>query len=330
LAGGSVRGRTSGKISSMEDQLYSPLQDDPALRTGLYPIREVAERTRVNPVTLRAWERRYGLIKPKRTSKGHRLYSEHDIALIRKVIALLESGIPISQVRNALRVAESAAAENRPAYDAAELQAKELAEAALSLQAGVLDAAYQRSLRAYPTLLLIRQVIRPALEHLKRLQAREPTGAHALALLRAFLIPQIGYHLWQQSLRNKGARILLGALPGEAEGLEAWLMGFYLVDRGFRLLWLPEVTPLRYLDESAAVSQSSAIVLYANTPPSQRMLMHELPALVASVSVPVFAAGAGSAQQEGALRACGIEPLPLDEEAMVEKIQERIGSCAGL
>ena len=34
---------------------------------GLFPIREVARLTGVNPVTLRAWERRYGLIQPLRT-----------------------------------------------------------------------------------------------------------------------------------------------------------------------------------------------------------------------------------------------------------------------
>lgn len=37
---------------------------------GLYPIREVARLTGINPVTLRAWERRYGLIEPKRTEVG--------------------------------------------------------------------------------------------------------------------------------------------------------------------------------------------------------------------------------------------------------------------
>lgn len=37
---------------------------------GLLPIREVARITGVNAVTLRAWERRYGLIVPLRTAKG--------------------------------------------------------------------------------------------------------------------------------------------------------------------------------------------------------------------------------------------------------------------
>ena len=42
-------------------------------REELFPIREVARLTGVNPVTLRAWERRYGLIQPTRTESGHRL-----------------------------------------------------------------------------------------------------------------------------------------------------------------------------------------------------------------------------------------------------------------
>ena len=41
------------------------------------PIREVARQTGVNAVTLRAWERRYGLIVPHRTEKGHRLYTRN-------------------------------------------------------------------------------------------------------------------------------------------------------------------------------------------------------------------------------------------------------------
>ena len=40
---------------------------------GLLPIRTVSILTGVHSVTLRAWERRYGLITPQRTPKGHRL-----------------------------------------------------------------------------------------------------------------------------------------------------------------------------------------------------------------------------------------------------------------
>ena len=41
----------------------------------LYAIRDVSDLTGVKPVTLRAWQRRYNLIQPQRTEKGHRLYA---------------------------------------------------------------------------------------------------------------------------------------------------------------------------------------------------------------------------------------------------------------
>ena len=70
--------------------------------SGLYPIRTVAEITGINPVTLRAWERRYGLIKPQRTPKGHRLYSREHIAQLKRILELVDQGISIGQVKQIL------------------------------------------------------------------------------------------------------------------------------------------------------------------------------------------------------------------------------------
>ena len=65
---------------------------------GLYPIREVSRLTGINPVTLRAWERRYGFIEPKRTNSGHRLYSLTDIETVRRVQGWIERGVSVSKV----------------------------------------------------------------------------------------------------------------------------------------------------------------------------------------------------------------------------------------
>ena len=46
----------------------------------MYTIREAAARTRLNVPTIRAWERRYGVVKPARTAAGYRLYDEAAIA----------------------------------------------------------------------------------------------------------------------------------------------------------------------------------------------------------------------------------------------------------
>ena len=66
------------------------------------PIREISRLTGINSVTLRAWERRYGLIKPLRTHKGHRLYSTDDVELIIKIQRWLARGLAISKVSELL------------------------------------------------------------------------------------------------------------------------------------------------------------------------------------------------------------------------------------
>ncbi|RZA16087.1 MAG: MerR family transcriptional regulator, partial [Proteobacteria bacterium] len=74
-----------------------PGVQDPAL-DELYPIREVARLTGINPVTLRAWERRYGLVQPTRTESGHRLYSLADIEEVRSILGWIERGVAVSKV----------------------------------------------------------------------------------------------------------------------------------------------------------------------------------------------------------------------------------------
>lgn len=68
-----------------------------------YPIREFARLTNVNPVTLRAWERRYGIIRPERTEKGHRFYTEQHIQQVRNILYWLDQGYPIRQVKSLLK-----------------------------------------------------------------------------------------------------------------------------------------------------------------------------------------------------------------------------------
>lgn len=69
---------------------------------ALYPIREVSRLTGVNAITLRAWERRYGLFEPVRTDSGHRLFTQANIERIKAAVKLNEQGIPISQVKRFL------------------------------------------------------------------------------------------------------------------------------------------------------------------------------------------------------------------------------------
>jgi MerR family transcriptional regulator, light-induced transcriptional regulator len=69
---------------------------------ALFPIRVVARLTGINPVTIRAWERRYRLVRPERTPGGHRLYSRADVELLRAASRLVDQGVSISRATRLL------------------------------------------------------------------------------------------------------------------------------------------------------------------------------------------------------------------------------------
>lgn len=71
-----------------------------------YPISVVAEMVGVHPQTLRLYERE-GLVKPSRTSRQTRLYSEADIERLRSIINLTQDmGVNLAGVELILRMRE--------------------------------------------------------------------------------------------------------------------------------------------------------------------------------------------------------------------------------
>ncbi len=57
-----------------------------------YSIGEFARLCGINATTLRAWQRRYGLLKPLRTDGGHRLYSDDDVQQALKILDWVKRG----------------------------------------------------------------------------------------------------------------------------------------------------------------------------------------------------------------------------------------------
>lgn len=64
---------------------------------GKYNIKAVSTMLGIQPGTLRAWERRYQVIAPKRTASGHRLYTDEQVEILRKLVAKVNEGLTIRQ-----------------------------------------------------------------------------------------------------------------------------------------------------------------------------------------------------------------------------------------
>lgn len=58
----------------------------------------VTQLTGLSAHTLRAWERRYGVVEPARTERGHRLYFDADVAHLRLLHRLTFQGRRIGQI----------------------------------------------------------------------------------------------------------------------------------------------------------------------------------------------------------------------------------------
>ncbi|MGZ6312029.1 MAG: MerR family transcriptional regulator, partial [Candidatus Limnocylindrales bacterium] len=72
----------------------------------MYTIKEAAARTGLGAPLIRAWERRYGVVKPTRTPAGYRLYDERNIRILRTMRQLVDSGWTASEAARAIVVGE--------------------------------------------------------------------------------------------------------------------------------------------------------------------------------------------------------------------------------
>jgi DNA-binding transcriptional MerR regulator len=65
---------------------------------GEYSIKELEKLSGIKAHTIRIWEKRYKLIKPKRTSTNIRFYSDDDLKKIINIAVVNNSGVKISHI----------------------------------------------------------------------------------------------------------------------------------------------------------------------------------------------------------------------------------------
>lgn len=68
-----------------------------------YTVKAAARATGVSRTCLRTWERRYGIPKPDRSANGRRQYDEADIATIRRMVELVDAGLPAGDAARVIR-----------------------------------------------------------------------------------------------------------------------------------------------------------------------------------------------------------------------------------
>ena len=216
-------------MSDVKQDLTSLPSDE-----GVYPIREVSRLTGVNAVTLRAWQRRYGLVQPARTEKGHRLYSEADIRQIGEILSWLERGVSIGQVKGLLSDPHSL-----PGDDHWQQSFEALCQAVLAINQRKVEAQLNELLASYPFELVCSRVLQPLVAQLLGLWRERPDGALLQQVWLGWLQTRFARHLIEQ---EKGTLVTLASW-GQVGPLDLIWCGYELVSQGYEVQLLGAVEP---------------------------------------------------------------------------------------
>lgn len=171
-------------------------KDSPSIRDDqtLLPIGEVSALTGVNAVTLRAWQRRFGLVIPARTPKGHRLYTSENIQEIHEINAWLAKGVAISKVKPLLTSAaksSNAMADPQTVEPWGE-QITALNTALFDFNQHKLQQILDEALGLYPFQLVKEKLLQPWFNQLEDLVNERLDAELIMAWLKSELLSRVG------------------------------------------------------------------------------------------------------------------------------------------
>ncbi len=221
-------------------------------------IKEFAGIVGVPEATLRAWERRYHLLQPERTSGGYRLYSRADERRIRSMQAHMDRGIAAAEAA-VLALSEAPAHVVAPTQPAALVEP--LLVAAEDFDATRFDALLDAALQ-FGQAAAIRDVVLPALRGIgTRWETADITVGHE----------HFASHLIERRLlglatgweAGRGALALLASPSGERHTMGLVCFGLLMADRGWRIAYLGADTPVEQILDVADTIAPDVIVLCA-------------------------------------------------------------------
>ena len=256
---------------------------------GVLRIGELSRRVGVSPELLRAWERRYGLLRPTRSQGGFRLYSTADEQRVRRMLALQRQGLSPAVAARTV-AGEANAADDASAAVPAEALRQALAEALDRFDEAAANRAFDRALGTLSLDTLLREIVLGYLTDLgERWSAGQVTVAQehfATNVLRGRLLGLA--RDWGQ---GGGPLALLACPPGELHDLGLICFGLAMRARGWRIAFLGADTPIDTLTQTADNLHPELVVLAATTPQRLSRVRSELRELSETTRLAVAGAG---------------------------------------
>jgi DNA-binding transcriptional MerR regulator len=225
-------------------------------------IGELSYRVGVSPDVLRAWEKRYGLLRPSRSAGGYRLYSERDEWRVRLMQQKLWSGLSTAEAaRDVARMEHNSDMPDGSVETPAEL-AEKVGVALEHFDEDDAHALLDRLLGVHGLERAIRDALMPYLRELgERWARKEITVAQehfASRLIEGRLLT-----LARGWNRGPGRRAVVACPSGEQHTLPLVCFGLVLRTRGWRIVYLGADTPPSSVHMAADTISADVILLSA-------------------------------------------------------------------
>ena len=287
-----------------------------------HPISFVCRRTGLSKHLIRAWEKRYSAVVPKRTETNRRLYSDSDIDRLKLLSRLIAEGHSIGQIAGLDRgrldaiLRDSHSTEASPITAPVSPPSTGTAEDLLAqAQAAVTSANGEALLEALTDAnvvlsqpRLLSEIVGPLLTWIG---SQWHSGAlrvgnehYATGILRDFLA-----ELRRKDRPRSAAPGLVVTTPsGELHEFGALMAALSAASDGWRDVYLGPNTPWQEIAQVTVDSGSRAVALSLSYPGDDPHVFEELENLRRYLpeSVPIFVGGAGAVNQRSHLENLGL------------------------
>jgi DNA-binding transcriptional MerR regulator len=251
--------------------------------TPAYNVKVVVKETGLTPATLRAWERRYHLFKPKRSPGGHRLFSEDEISLIKWLVARQKEGLSISRAvdlwrsqanQSPAQFQVTPAAQTIPALGGGMLDQLRQAwrEACLAFDEPKAELATAKALAIATPEVVCTQVLQKGLAELGAGWYAGTVTIQQEHFASALVARRLNALFTVTPMPTRPGRLLAACPPGEDHDLALLMLAFILRWRGWEVIYLGADVSLDQLDTTLQVTSPHLVLSVAQTLPGAASL----------------------------------------------------------
>lgn len=246
---------------------FADIPDEPLLN-----IKAVSQATGVEPVTLRAWERRYGVPEPARSDQGYRLYSERDVAILRWLKAKVDAGVKIKQAVTMLQTQMPQSLPYPPRVGLVpatsttlSAMVDDLLEAAHAFDSVAAQRVIAQAFALFPVEDVCLSLLVPVLEEIGAEWRRHDTSLQVEHFLSNTIRQQLLVLDAATPPPSRPERVLAGCGPGELHEMGVLILAMILRRRGWDVVYLGQAVGTDRLREAVEEIEPSVVVMAASS-----------------------------------------------------------------